>query len=241
MKAVEAMALVGGHVDEELLLRNEYLAAENEILRSKLPSRVPMTDAERVRLANLGKRLGTKALEDVATIVTPETIRAWYRRLVAKKYDGSANRGPGRPRISEEVEALIVRFAEENPSWGYDRIVGSLSNLEHTVCDETVGRVLRRHGIPPAGGRKPKVSWADFIAAHQETLVASDFFTVEVFTPSGLACSCVLFFIHVGSRRVHIAGVTEHPTESWMKQSARNVTMADWGFLDGRRYQHIVR
>ena len=97
MEAVEALALVGGHVDEELLLRNEYLAAENEILRSNFPGRVPMTDAERIRLAKLGKGLGTKALKDIAAIVTPETILAWYRRLVAKKYDGSANRGPGRP------------------------------------------------------------------------------------------------------------------------------------------------
>ena len=85
MKAVEALALVGGHVDEELLLRNEYLAAENEILRSKLRGSVPVTNDERVRLAKLGKRLGAKALKDIANIVTPGTILAWYRRLVAKK------------------------------------------------------------------------------------------------------------------------------------------------------------
>ncbi len=152
MEAVEALALVAGHVDEELLLRNEYLAAENEILRSKIQGRVPMTNHERIRLAKLGKRLGTKALKDIAAIVTPETIMAWYRRLVADKYDGSRNRGPGRPRIDPEVEKLIVQFARENISWGYDRIVGALANLGHRVCDETVARVLRRHGIPPAGG-----------------------------------------------------------------------------------------
>ena len=85
------------------------------------------------------------------------------------------------------------------------------------------------------------MSWADFIAAHQETLVASDFFTIEVLTPTGLACFYVLFFVHIGSRRVRIAGVTEHPTESWMKQVARNVTMANWGFLAGRRYPILDR
>jgi transposase len=185
---MEALALVGGHVDKELLLRNEYLAAENEILRSKLPGRVPLNNEERIRLAKLGKRVGTKALKDIAAIVTPETILAWYRRLVAKKYDGSKNRGPGRPRIDPEVENLIVGMATANPSWGYDRIVGALSNLGHGVCDETVGRVLRRHGIPPAGGRKPKMSWADFIATHQDAIVAADFFTVEVFTQMGLVC-----------------------------------------------------
>ena len=98
MKAEEVLALVSGRVDEELLLRNEYLAAENEILRSKLKARVPLTDDERIRLATLGKRLGQSALSDVATIVTPKTILHWYRRLVQKKYDGSANRGKvGRP------------------------------------------------------------------------------------------------------------------------------------------------
>ncbi len=119
MKAEEVLALVGGHVDDELLLRNEYLAAENEILRSKLPARVPMTDDERIRLAKLGKRLGKNALMDVAAIVTPETILSWYWRLVAKKYDGSANRGKiGWPRIDETLEKLILQIAVENRTWG---------------------------------------------------------------------------------------------------------------------------
>ena len=138
-----------------------------------------MTDHERARLAKLGKRLGIRALSDIATIVSPETILAWYRRLVAKKYDGSKKRGPGRPRIEREVEKLILRLAEENATWGYDRISGALSNLGHEVSDETVDRVLRRHGIPPAGRRKPSVSWADFIEAHKEVIVAADFFTTS--------------------------------------------------------------
>jgi hypothetical protein len=118
MEAVEALALVAGHVDEELLLRNEYLAAENEILRSKIRGRVPMTDHERIRLAKLGKRLGRKAPKDIAAIVTPETVTAWYRRLVAKEYDGSKNRGPGRPRIDPEVDKLIVRMRDGEPVLG---------------------------------------------------------------------------------------------------------------------------
>ena len=160
MKAEEVLALVGGHVDDELLLRNEYLAAENEILRSKLPARVPMTDDERIRLAKLGKRLGKNALMDVAAIVAPETILSWYWRLVAKKYDGSANRGKiGRPRIDETLEKLILQIAVENRTWGYDRISGALSNLGYEVSDETVANVLRRNGVAPSGGRKPTLTW----------------------------------------------------------------------------------
>ncbi len=118
MKAIEALALVGGHVDEELLKRNEYLAAENEILRSKIAGRVRLTDAERIRLAKLGHALGRKALEGVAAIVKPETILEWFRRLVARKFDSSKSpRRPGRPRTPEEIEALIVQMSEDNPSY----------------------------------------------------------------------------------------------------------------------------
>jgi len=107
--------LVTGLVNQELLLRNEYLAAENRILRAHLPSRLRLSDAERATLAEIAKRLGRNALKDVARVAKPDTLLAWYRRLVAQKFDGSWHRAyPGRPRISPEVEALVVRFAREN-------------------------------------------------------------------------------------------------------------------------------
>ncbi len=242
MEAEEALALVSGKVDQELLLRNEYLAAENEIMRSKIPGRVQMTDSERIRLAELGKKLGHKALADVANIVKPETVLAWYRRLVAAKFDGTANRGRagGRPPVQPEVEELVVRLARENRTWGYDRIAGAVQNLGHDISDETVGNILRRRGIPPALGRKPKIPWAEFIASHQDTLVAADFFTAEALTPMGLLTLYVLFFIHVGTRRVHIAGITHHVTEGWMTQTARELTMEDWGFLPNHRCTHLI-
>ena len=128
MRAIEALALVSGHVDEELLKRNEYLAAENEILRSKIKGRLRLNDIERLRLAKLGHELGRKALEGVAAIVKPETILAWFHKLVARKFDSSGSpRKPGRPRTSKEIEALIVKMAEGNRSWGYSRLVGALS------------------------------------------------------------------------------------------------------------------
>ena len=242
MKSIEALALVSGHVDEELLKRNEYLAAENEILRSKINGRIRLTDAERIRLAKLGNELGREALEGVAAIVKPDTILDWFRELVAKKFDSSESpRKPGRPRTPEEIEELIVRLAEENPSWGYSRLVGALLNLGIKRCEETIAEILRRHGIPPAPQRMPKMPWSEFIRTHQDVLAAGDFFTAEVLTSVGIVTYYVLFFMHIDTRRVHIAGVTQYPHEGWMKQVARNVTMSDWGFLEGRRYLIIDR
>src|SRR4030095_5515045 len=145
------LAYVTGLVNQELLLQNEYLAAENQILRAHLPVRLRLTDPERSTLAEIGKRLGRKALRRVARVAKPDTILAWYRKLIAQKFDGSKHRSyPGRPPVGPEVTALIVRMARENSGWGYDRIVGALANLGHVVSDQTVGNILRRYGIAPA-------------------------------------------------------------------------------------------
>jgi hypothetical protein len=132
-------------------------------------------------LAEMGKKLGKQALEEVASIVKPETILGWHRTLVAHKFDGLKQRKAlGRPAINQEVEALVVRMAQENRSWGYDRIVGALANLGYTVSDQTVGNILKRHGIPSAPERKTTTTWHEFIRTHMEVLVATDFFTTEV-------------------------------------------------------------
>ena len=145
------LAYVTGAVDQELLARNEYLATENRILKAQLKGRLKLSDAERVTLGEIGHRLGRKLLAEVATVAKPDTILAWYRKLVARKFDGSkGRRGLGRPRIKREFEQLIVRMASENRDWGYDRIVGALANLGYEISAQTVGNVLRRHALPPA-------------------------------------------------------------------------------------------
>src|ERR1700759_5720660 len=117
------LAYVTGLVNQQLLLQNEYLLAENRILRSHLPARVPLTNAQRATLAEIAKRMGRRALEQVASVAKPETILAWYRKLIARKFDGSKHRAyPGRPAVSRELTELVVRMARENSSWGYDRI-----------------------------------------------------------------------------------------------------------------------
>ncbi|MGB5642215.1 MAG: helix-turn-helix domain-containing protein [Gammaproteobacteria bacterium] len=237
MDWVRILAYITGTVDQDLLLRNEYLAAENQILKAQLKTRLRLTDAERATLAEIAHRLGRKALEDVANVVKPDTLLGWYRRLIARKFDGSASRRyPGRPRIDGEIEQWVVRMAKENSDWGYDRIVGAMANLGYTLSDQTVGNILQRHGILPAPERKRTTTWADFIRTHMAVLAGTDFFTVEVLTLRGLVTYYVLFFIHQESRRVEVAGITPHPNEAWMKQVARNVTMDEWGFLESRRY-----
>ena len=227
---------------------------ENRILRQEITGRVRLSDGERKTLAELGKRLGKKALEEVATIVTPDTILAWHRKLIAQKFDGSQQRKAlGRPKIDADVEALVVRMAQENRRWGYDRIAGALANLGYTGSDQTVGNILTRHGISPAPEREKTTAWKEFIRTHMDVLVATDFFTAEIWTGCGLLTYYILFFIHLESRKVSIAGLTPHPDQRWMTQIARNVTMTDWGFLapgqylmhdrDGKycpAFQHII-
>ena len=237
MEWKKLLAYIIGSVDQELLLRNEYLVTENRMLRQQISGRVRLTDAERTTLAEIGKKLGRQALKEVASVVTPETILAWHRKLVAKKFDGSQHRRlPGRPKIDEELEALVVRIAQENRSWGYDRIVGALTHLGYHISDQTVGNILKRHGILPAPERKKTTTWKEFIRTHMDVLVATDFFTAEVWTTAGMVTYYVVFFIHLASRKVHVAGMTPHPDERWMAQIARNVTMADWGCLEPDQY-----
>ena len=203
----------------------------NRILRDQIKGRLLLPDAEKATLAEIAHRLGRRALEELVVVAKPDTLLAWYRKLIANKFDGSKFRKSlGRRRVDEETERLVVQMAKENPGWGYDRIVGAMANLGHRLSDQTVGNILRRHDIPPAPKRKQTTSWKDFIRAHMAVLVATDFFTVEVLTLTGMITYYVLFFIHLESRRICLAGVTRHPDQEWMEQMARNVTMEDSGF-----------
>jgi transposase len=220
----------------------DYLKAENRALKEKLGGRrLQFDDATRRRLAVLGKAMGRKALAEVATIATPETIMRWYRQLVAKKYDGSTRRGPGRPRKRGAIAELVVKMAKENERWGYTRIMGALKNLGHKLGRNTIKRILRENGIDPAPIRGQKMPWAKFIKAHLGAIVGMDFLTVEVVTLFGLVRYHVLFAIDVASRRVEIAGIQRDPGGLWMEQMARNLTDAELGFLRGKRYLLIDR
>jgi hypothetical protein len=191
-----------------------------------------LSDGERKTLAEIGQRFSQQALSEVASIVTPDTILVWHRTLAAQTFNGSEQRKTaGRPKIAAELEALMVRMAQENRSWRYDRIVGALANLGYTVSDQTVGNILKRHGLLPAPERQKTTTWKDCIRTHLDVRVATDFFTAEVWTLGGLVTYYIWFFLHLGSRKGHVAGVTPHPNEAWMVQVARHVTMEEWGCL----------
>ena len=193
-------------VDEELRLRNTYLEAENRILRQQIHGRILLSDSDRCVLAEIGKQLGKEALEEIATIAKSNTILAWYRKFIDQKGDTSKPyKSAGRPRIDQEIESLVVQMARENRSWGYDRIVGALANLGYTISDQTVGNILKRHGIPPAPERKTTMTWKEFIHIHMDVLMATDFFISEVRTWFTLVIASFLCVMHVGGRMRPVA------------------------------------
>ena len=175
-------------------------------------------------------------LAQVVTLVTPETLLAWHRKLIAQKYDGQLRRGPGRPRIGKEIESLVVRMANENRAWGYRRLQGAISQLGRKVARRTIADILRKHGIEPSPERSRKTTWKEFLSQHWELIVAADFFTVEVWTWNGLKRFFVLFFIDLSTRKVEIGGIASAANGLWMSQMGRNITDATDGILHGKRY-----
>jgi transposase InsO family protein len=231
------LSILAGIVNREQQQVIDYLRTENQVLREKIgKKRIILDDDQRKRLAVKGKVLGRKTLENIATIVTPDTIMRWHRMLVAAKWDYTNRRkSAGRPKLEQEIVDLALRFAKDNPSWGYDRIAGALGNLGHTVSDTSVGNILKAYGIEPAPDRKQSTSWKAFLKAHWDMLSAIDFTTVEVWTKGGLVTFYLLFVIDIKTRRVHFAGCTTSPNEVWMKQIARNIS-GFAGFLNGEHY-----
>ena len=222
-----------------LIAEVAYLRTEIGFLHEQIPKNKALrfTDSWRKRLARAAAGVDWKRLAGIATIAKATTIRGWYRLMIAKKL-GANRAGPGRPQIGAEVEQTVIRFAQENPTWGQLRIRGELLKLGITVSARTIAAILDRHGFKPAPERGTDSTWKSFLAEHRDTVVATDFFTVDVWNWLGKRSYDVLFAIHLGGRRVHIAGITEHANADFMTQTARNDTMADVGWLNqvGAKY-----
>jgi putative transposase len=232
------IAMVAGWLQRHQQQIITYLCEENRVLKAQLGGRrLRLTDTDRRHLAALAHPLGRTRLKEMATIATPDTLMRWYRRLIAQKFDGSRHRRPGRPRVIEAIEQLVIRMAEENPRWGYRRIQGALANLGYDIDAITVRNILRRHHMDPAPRRRHTgMSWRQFLRLHWEVLAATDFFTVEVATWHGLVTYYVLVVMELSTRRVHVAGITPHPTDSFITQCARQLTDPFEGFLLEKRY-----
>ena len=181
-----------------------YLVEENRVLKEQMGGRkLRLNDDQRRRLAATAKRLGQRALDRVATIVTPDTLMRWHRRLIAWKWIYNARR-VGRPGLSQAIAALIVSMPRENSSWGYCRIHGELKALGHRGAASTMGKVLKDNGVKPAP--RPS-SWRTFLRAHWGEIADTDFFTTEVWTPLGLKTYYILFLIDLKTRRAgHVGG-----------------------------------
>jgi transposase InsO family protein len=207
---------------EIVVLRHELAIARRQLGRPR-PSAV-----DRALLAALSRTLPRSAWSAFA--VSPKTLLRWHRRLVSRHWTYD-RRGPGRPPLDAELHALIVRLARENPRWGYRRIVGELGKLGLWVSATSVRAVLKRCQIPPAP-RRSGPSWRAFLRAQARGVVACDFLTVDTVW---LRRFYVLFFIQLGTRRVRLAGVTEHPSGTWITQQARNL------MIDSRGREHPAR
>ena len=151
------LLILAGWINRQQQAIIEFQRTEIEVLKEKIgKKRILLNDDQRRRLAVKGKVLGRKVLAEIGTIFTPDTILRWHRELIAKKWDYSdrRQRKPGRPAISEEIVKLIVQMAKENTNWGYDRIQGALANLGYKISDQTIGNILKEHGIEPITGKK---------------------------------------------------------------------------------------
>jgi hypothetical protein len=217
----------GSAKDVELMvLRHEVMVLRRQV------SRPALQPADRMLLAALSRRLPRGRWG--VFLVTPATLLRWHRELVARRWT-YPHRRPGRPSVPRELRELVLRLAAENPTWGHRRIQGELAGLGHAVAPSTVWSMLNRAGVDPAP-RRASQTWREFLRAQAATVLACDFFTVDTVA---LQRIYVLFVIELGTRRVHLLGVTKHPTGTWVAQQARNLLMD----LDERaaRFRFLVR
>jgi putative transposase len=211
---------------EILILRQQV-----RILQRKTKSPPRISDPERMVLVTLLDKYcsfkdgARQHLHQVMLIFKPDTVLRWHRELVRRKWTFKRKGKPGRPVISPELEALIIRLAKENPRWGYDKIQGELLKLGFKLCASSVRNILKKHRVPPTNERSSG-SWRAFLGHYKDQILACEFFTLETIW---LKTIYVLFFIELGTRRIHLAGFTTAPDSTWVTQQARQLV---WNLND---------
>ena len=205
---------------EILLLRQQLRVLERNLGQRARPSRWEKCFLA-VLLVQLKQVTGrSRAQLSKLLLFKPQTILNWHHELVRRKWTFQNYRRVGRPPIAEELRQLVIRLANENTDWGYDRIADELLKLGHTIDPTTVKNVLKRAGIVPAPERRKGSKWRTFLRHYKQQMLACDFFTIET---ANLKTLYVLFFIELGTRQVHLAGCTEHPNAVWVTQQARQL------------------
>ncbi|NRA38993.1 MAG: transposase [Planctomycetes bacterium] len=223
-----------GSMNQKLHQLIEFQNEQIRVLKKLNLSKEKLSNDDRRRLSRLAHDIETKMLKLSETIVTISTIREWYRKLIAKKYTAGK---AGRPPVSEEVEKLVVRLAEENPFWGEDLIADRMKELGYKIHDRTVGRILRRNGIPPAPEREKTGTWEQFLRTNFPDVCAIDFVDTEVLNTDGtLTRYRALYCIHLESREAQLMGLAEIPDGNWSENIARHMADPFDGFLTGKKF-----
>ena len=210
---------------EILILRHQVAVLQRQAGTPKLSS------ADRAILSALARLLPSGHLRQLHLIISPRTLLRWHAALIRRRWS-YPRRTPGRPRTAQAIRALVLEMARDNPAWGYRRIHGELTGLGHKVAPSTVWQILKDAGIDPAP-RRAGQTWRAFLAGQAKTILAADFFHVDTVFLRRLY---VPFFIEHGTRRVHLAGITAHPTGAWVTQQARNLLMNLEGRTDSLKF-----
>jgi len=215
-------------IDKELYRAIDYLKTQVEVLleeQQKHNQRILLNNNQRIRIAAKARQLSRKMLEQCTVLFTPDTVMRWYHKLIGEKYDGSKQRGkPGRPRISQNIIELVIRFKKDNPRWGYQKITDQIVYLGYEVSKSTVKNILIENGLDPEPDLTVRSTWHEFIASHWDVLVACDFFTLELLVGRKLI-RCTLFFVmELCTRKVFFAPIKLQPDGEYMKQTARILT-----------------
>ena len=196
------------------------------------------TDDQRVRLAAKAKVLGRRALKECGSLVSPDMLLAWHRRLIIHQDDGHQRRGPGRPRVRAEIRELILRMARENRQWGYTRIQGALANLVHEVGRGTIANILKQHSIEPAPERQKRTTWQEFLKIHWDVHSAVDFSTVDLWTATAVTRSAILFVIDRAACRLEMIGIESGLDSPGVMLCGRYLSEAVDGLLTERVFLH---
>lgn len=198
--------------------------------------KLKLNDCQRRSLAEKAKKLGKDQLEKYVNLVTPKTLMAWHRRLIALKYTAKRTVNTEGQKRMQVIRQLCIKFAQENDHRGYGRIQGALANLGYDVCESTVGNILRKEGILPSPERAKRTNWKRFLRNHLSVISAADFFTTEVWTPHGLVRYLSFFVINIAKREVRIVHTGCQVNGEVMCNLARELTNDFDGLLRGIKY-----